>query len=698
MKRIQTKLLILSLTAVLVLAVFGGLVIRKAWQDYAGMANFQQTSLISQVAFDLARNLTEERQAGYNASAFLGEGTPAEQLASYAARLKASEASLVQLRALSAAGERQLTARFRAGLKQAIDAETMLNGMREEVLAPGRPQVPDVDSALKSRTLGVYDRVLAAQANFLPVLSVETEDAELVRKIVTQDNAARLQKDMWKIRGLVATVLRTSKMPEGALAEIKLKLLSIDDHLARLRNLADPEVSLAVNKLTADADFLAVLGKANALRDLGYRATDFSSLGDLASYQNGPSARLERTFGEFSNAITQGIQSYTKTRLAQARVQLWLLVGGSLGAVLGLTLLVIYFSRSIALPLRQLSAEMAANAEEARDSAKVIVASSGQLSADATEQAAALEEISTSMEELSNMTSSSLDQMPRLAALTEGATKATAKGAQHVTRLSEAMQGIRDATADVASILKTIDQIAFQTNILALNAAVEAARAGEAGAGFSVVAEEVRALAQRSAQAARETADKMEAAVKSTAHGVQLSQLTQVEFAEISKFTSQYHSIIREVETAIKESTAGVLQVNQAVSRVDQITQRNAASAEENAAISADMKSRMESIFVLVRRLESMVQTHAHAKAGTSGPVPKGPDQSSDLPPPWRQPRQGPGEAIIARPGQRLSPELEAGSPGAAVDDRRCEPRSAVIDRRSRIPSGFSAIPRGQEV
>ncbi|HEY4248526.1 MAG TPA: methyl-accepting chemotaxis protein [Lacunisphaera sp.] len=607
MRKIQTKLLILSLSSVMGLVIFAGMVIRHAWKDYVNMAGFQETSQISQTAYEVARNLTDERQAAYNAATFLGEGTPAEQLVKFRARVASSENSLASLKALASGGENQFSERFRTGLQQAIRAETILNDLRQEILAPDRPRVPNLDAPLKTKALAVYDQALSAQATFLPVLSQETDDAELVRKIVTQDNVARLQKDVWKLRGLVATAIRTSKLTETSHAEIKLKLLSVEEHIARIKVLADDEMTAAVNQLTAGDDFQSVIGKASRLRDLGPKATDFSNLGDLASYQSGPSAQLEQSFSKFSRTAIKGIQTYTVEHFAQARDQLYWLIGSSVIAVMILILLVTYFSRSIARPLKVVTLHLAETAGKAKQSVEVIADSAEQLSTDASHQAAALEEISASMEELAGMTTSSLEHMPRLVGLTEGATSATKKGALHVTHLNEAMQAIRKSTGDVATILKTIDEIAFQTNILALNAAVEAARAGEFGAGFSVVAEEVRALAKRSAEAARETAEKISTAVKNAEKGSELGRLTQTQFTEISRLSGQYHEIILELETAIKQSTQGVSQVNEAVTRVDMITQRTAAAAGENATTSTDMKTRMDGILFQVRSLESMV-------------------------------------------------------------------------------------------
>jgi methyl-accepting chemotaxis protein len=160
---------------------------------------------------------------------------------------------------------------------------------------------------------------------------------------------------------------------------------------------------------------------------------------------------------------------------------------------------------------------------------------------------------------------------------------------------------------DIAKIIKTIDEIAFQTNILALNAAVEAARAGEAGMGFAVVADEVRNLAQRSAQAARETADKIEGAIGKTAQGVEISTRVAAVLNDIVVKVRQVDELAAEVAGASREQTQGITQIATAVSQVDKVTQSNAATAEESAAAAQELHSQSDALESALARLQQLV-------------------------------------------------------------------------------------------
>ncbi|MBA3850471.1 MAG: chemotaxis protein, partial [Opitutus sp.] len=192
-------------------------------------------------------------------------------------------------------------------------------------------------------------------------------------------------------------------------------------------------------------------------------------------------------------------------------------------------------------------------------SASVQISSSSQSLADgASQQAASLEETSASLEEMAGMTrrnAEAAQSAKQAATKTRNTVEAGAAGMQ---RMNAAMEGIKSASGEIAKIIKTIDEIAFQTNILALNAAVEAARAGEAGAGFAVVAEEVRALAQRSATAAKETADKIETALNKSVEGARTSAEVTGLLSEIVGQVRQMDGLVAEIATASAEQSEGI--------------------------------------------------------------------------------------------------------------------------------------------
>ena len=162
--------------------------------------------------------------------------------------------------------------------------------------------------------------------------------------------------------------------------------------------------------------------------------------------------------------------------------------------------------------------------------------------------------------------------------------------------MQQAMEAIKAASQDITKILKTIDEIAVQTNILALNAAVEAARAGEAGAGFAVVAEEVRGLAQRCAAAAKETAVKIDDSVNKSEQGVQLSAQVAKSFHVIQEQILHLDQLVAEIATASSEQSQGIGQVTSAVAEMDKVTQANAASAEETAAASTELSGQAKNL------------------------------------------------------------------------------------------------------
>jgi methyl-accepting chemotaxis protein len=223
--------------------------------------------------------------------------------------------------------------------------------------------------------------------------------------------------------------------------------------------------------------------------------------------------------------------------------------------------------------------------------ASQVSSASQSLAEGASEQAASLEESGASLEEMASMAKCNSENALKANEIAKQTREAADKGVADMQTMSSAMEAIKASSGDIAKIIKTIDEIAFQTNILALNAAVEAARAGEAGMGFAVVADEVRNLAQRSAQAARETANKIEGAITKTGQGVEISSQVSKTLNDIVTRVRQLDELVDGVANASREQTQGIAQINTAVGQMDKVTQGNAANAEESAAAAEELNA-----------------------------------------------------------------------------------------------------------
>ena len=261
----------------------------------------------------------------------------------------------------------------------------------------------------------------------------------------------------------------------------------------------------------------------------------------------------------------------------------------------------------LAVPLKHLAEAISDHAENVASGAAAVGKASVSLADDAGQQAASIETTSASLEELSSMTRRNTDHATQADALAKETRTAAEAGVEHMRQMNRAMESIGSASSDIAKIIKTIDEIAFQTNILALNAAVEAARAGEAGMGFAVVADEVRNLAQRSAQAARETADKIEGAIGKTAQGVQICGQVAAALDGIVAKARELDTLAAGAATGSREQSEGVGQINTSVAELDAVTQKNAASAEEGAAASEELNTQAESLREVVAKLQQLI-------------------------------------------------------------------------------------------
>ncbi|MFO1511405.1 MAG: methyl-accepting chemotaxis protein [Verrucomicrobiota bacterium] len=383
----------------------------------------------------------------------------------------------------------------------------------------------------------------------------------------------------------------------------------------------------------------------------------------------------------------------TSSRLAKGTLWFGLLL-------IGITVTVTTISiRSITRPIHEVVTTLSTGAEQTAAAAAQISATTQGLAEGASEQAASLEETSASLEEISSMTkrnAENADNSKRLGAqaresasagldrLTEmGRTLGVIKSA--VNEMEGAVKEMQASSQEIAKIIKTIDEIAFQTNLLALNAAVEAARAGEAGMGFSVVADEVRALAQRSAQAAKDTSAMIESAVKRSELGgvastkvvkslgdveITAKQIEDV-FQGIVTHVKSLDEVVAEIAAASKEQNQGIGEVNMAVGQMDKVTQSNAASAEENASAAEELSAQTEVLKGAVKQLEGLVGTAIALTRRQSIPALDGSKAHAGKPTPanWK---------------------------AAAPAHRTVSPGAMAANRDSAAAAFFKPLPKGQ--
>jgi methyl-accepting chemotaxis protein len=277
--------------------------------------------------------------------------------------------------------------------------------------------------------------------------------------------------------------------------------------------------------------------------------------------------------------------------------------------------------RSLSRALMGISSSLETGAARTAAASTQLESVSQTVAAGCAEQGASVAETGAALEEMSAMTRTTAENALRAKEFAAQARVAAEAGARTMTEMDVAMEAIATSSGEVAKIVKQIDEIAFQTNILALNAAVEAARAGEAGAGFAVVADEVRLLAQRSAAAAKETADRIEAAIESSRQGAASCTRVGTSLDEIADRIKAADQLVAEIATAAREQSQGIRQISTAMTQLDQITQENATRADEGARAAADLSNQAEAVEGVVETLRSLItQASRHTSTPAAAP------------------------------------------------------------------------------
>jgi len=306
---------------------------------------------------------------------------------------------------------------------------------------------------------------------------------------------------------------------------------------------------------------------------------------------------------DFQKQLMQQSQAEGATISSQAQWLVYLLLASAItiAPLIGLTV------NRATRRLREVAAHLHEGAEQITSASGQVASSSQTLAQGASEQAASLEETSSSSDEITSMTRKNAENSQAAAGVMAEVDQRVTEGNRTLEEMVHSMQEITGSSDKISKIIKVIDEIAFQTNILALNAAVEAARAGEAGMGFAVVADEVRSLAQRSAQAAKDTAALIEESIAKSNEGSQrLEHVSQVIHA-ITESATKVKTLVDEVNLGSQEQARGIEHISKSIAEMDRVTQANAASAEESASASQQMSAQAEALQNIARELRTIV-------------------------------------------------------------------------------------------
>ncbi len=391
---------------------------------------------------------------------------------------------------------------------------------------------------------------------------------------------------------------------DGGQAVEQLKAVAAIPGLSPER--ADQAVRLAnnVQQLLSDArsTYGAVLANPQNMP-----ADAQAKIRGIAGRNNQIKTALAKSKTEFSEDLDQKLNALERRSVQQR----WLAM-----IVFGITIVVaavivhVTIKRSITGPVLRVIQGVQQAADGAAEASQQMSESGGVVARDAQEQAACIQETSAALAQMSSTTRENATRAGQADRLMQEASKTVQQAAQAMEGLTNSMSLISKSSSQVAAVLKSIDEIAFHTNILALNAAVEAARAGEAGAGFSVVADEVRSLAHRAAEAARSSGDIIERTIADVNKGVELATVAHGAFSLVTTKIAGGSQVMSQIAQSSDEQARGITSIGQAINRIELLTQNNAANAHRTAEAAAVMGSQVAATRNHIDELVAVVGAH----------------------------------------------------------------------------------------
>ncbi len=594
----QQRLEGLVAVSTLMVLLFSGYVLYGSWQTATESRSISQLARRAVATSQAVHELQKERG---RSSGFIG--AKGQQFASELdGQRKTSDASLAALDQVVA--EMDVPGSVTDALGAAGKRRLALGAMRDSVQTL---KVPAPEA------ISFYAGLIADHLAAVDELALVPSHGDLVRRLVAYANFLQAKENAGLERAVLSNAFGADQLTPALYKTFSGVVASEQTRLALFRTHARPEHVAAFERTVSGSE----VAQAAQWRGVAFEHAYTGSFGVKPADWFAVATRRIDLMKEVEDVLSRDIVDTASAEQRRADQTMMLALAMTVVAMLFGIGGAILLGRMTSRALSAVAAELDENAQQVVSAARQVAGSAQSLAQGATEQAASLEETSASMEEMASMTHKNSDHAAEAATLVSGMASQVEVSNGALAEMVESMDALEASSARVGRIIKTIEEIAFQTNILALNAAVEAARAGEAGMGFAVVAEEVRSLAQRSSQAAKDTAALIEESIERSHRGAARVQQVASAITAITQSVSSVTRIVENVREASRQQTSGIDQVAQALTQMEQVTQSTAATAEESAAASEELNAQAESSIHVVHELKVLV----HGTSGAGQPV-----------------------------------------------------------------------------
>lgn len=598
---IKSRIVVLNVLVATISLLLGSALVYLSYKDAHQLRNFSKVSLLLRQMIQLGNAWTLESGGVWHAHKdFAGPGKLDEGRREYNERIVGTQAVVKEIeKTIASMALAEFSPSFRDMVLNRFDFEKRLAPFRTGLV---------VDNVHPWKTTLLYTHELKRLFGMITQLATETTDPELVRKVMVADLMLQAQLMINRHNGLLSYSLGSGDVNEGT-TRFPTFMDDMRPLLARIAALESPE-GVKLLKQYVDNDMLKACEDATefviqAGPPPASGKHSFSK--ELATKIKQTYLKHEKEMVNFIEFVQADVQNYTQQRMKEADLKMYVSLAAVSFAVLLSVVGGFFTIRQITRSIRTASGELGDASQKGNELSLMVSTTAASLSDGCSEQASSIEEIHATVEEITSMATTESERVKRVLQLVNKSDTLVVESSASTKKMRGAMQRIQASSSQIANIAKTIEEIAFQTNLLALNAAVEAARAGEAGAGFAIVADEVRTLARKSAESAMSANQMIENAIRSVQEGASLSEEVESQLSNLLSQISSFKTAMHEMQEVSEKQRVAVANVASSIGEIDKVTQRNAAVAEESAAASREMEEQSRSVLEQIENLETVL-------------------------------------------------------------------------------------------